>query len=390
MQVLLVGPTDRLPEGIGDELTQNAWTVDAAPDIESAAEKARRDHVDAVVVSGLDCPRRDIEAFLALLESERIAALLVGGSAHGAATSDSSLTDISDLDITKEEVLHRLDILVRFQKQLRRMEQELDHLQRLGLRLNEHFREIDEEMRLASRLQRDFLPLSVTEIGPLRFGTVYRPATWVSGDMFDIQRIDESHVGFYLADAVGHGMAAGLLTMFIKRAMVMKNISGDDYEVNDPGRSLKMLNDALAQYTLPNCQFVTAAHCVINTDTLEMRFARAGHPYPLHIQRDGSVVELKSDGGLLGLFDGFECNTCSVQLEPGDKVLLYSDGIEAAFDHIGSPDGTEGVGHRGVLACFAESSAAEMAKLVVDRLESEQGSLLPVDDVTVLAMEIVG
>src|ERR1700722_18468526 len=79
---------------------------------------------------------------------------------------------------------------------------------------------MDEELRLARRLQQDFLPKSLTGTGPLKFESIFRPAGYVSGDLYHIARLDEGHVGFWVADAVGHGMPAALLTMFMKNALI--------------------------------------------------------------------------------------------------------------------------------------------------------------------------
>ena len=133
------------------------------------------------------------------------------------------------------------------------------------------------------RLQRDFLPRITGPIENVGIATIYRPASSVSGDIFDIFRIDEDHTGFYIADAVGHGMAASLLTMFIKRAIVPKRVDGNDYVILTPSETLTNLNDALADQSLPNYQFVTACYGLINHRTLTLQYARGGHPYPLLI-----------------------------------------------------------------------------------------------------------
>ena len=75
-----------------------------------------------------------------------------------------------------------------------------------------------------------FFPSSCRNSG-VRFHTLFRPAGYVSGDLYDIMRLDETHVGFYMADAVGHGMPAALLTMFIKNALVTKQIGPEGYRL---------------------------------------------------------------------------------------------------------------------------------------------------------------
>ena len=93
------------------------------------------------------------------------------------------------------------------------------------------FQGLQEEMRLAARLQQDFLPRSLPEVGAVRFGVLFRPVSWLSGDIYDIARLDETHVGFYVVDAMGHGMPAALLTMFVKKALQTKRIIGNTYQI---------------------------------------------------------------------------------------------------------------------------------------------------------------
>lgn len=388
MEVLLVGAPETLPEGVEELLADQDWTVTRASDVESATAQAREGQVDAVVVAGDGDMLPRCQTFLRSMDTRHIAALVVGLGVDDLELPGNSLVDMAGADVSKEEIGRRLATLSRFQSHLCRVEHEVENMQRLGKRLNQHFREIDEELRLASRLQRDFLPRDMDTVGPLRFATIYRPASWVSGDIFDIQRVDEQHVGCYIADAVGHGLAAGLLTMYVKRAIITKRISDSTYSIIDPGESLQLLNDALSVYTLPNCQFVTASYCLVNIETLTMRYARGGHPYPLLISKDGEVSELKSPGGLMGLFSEFECPTYEVQLQPGDKIIQYTDGIESAFDDPESLSGGGLAGHIALFKSLAKCSGSGMVARIGELLDQERGSLLPADDITVVVMEV--
>jgi serine phosphatase RsbU (regulator of sigma subunit) len=146
--------------------------------------------------------------------------------------------------------------------------------------------QMDEEMRLAARLQRDFLPRRLPEVGRARFGVLYLPATWVSGDIYDIIRLDETHVGFYVADVVGHGMPAALLTMFIKKALQTKRILGSTYEIVSPDVAMAELNTDICDQNLSSCQFCTAVYAVLDVSSLVLTYCRAGHPEPIRIFRD--------------------------------------------------------------------------------------------------------
>jgi len=186
---------------------------------------------------------------------------------------------------------------------------------------------LDEEMRLAARLQRDFLPRRMPEIGDAKFSVLYRPISFVSGDIYDITRLDETHVGFYIADAVGHGLPAALLTMFIKKALQTKRIVGNTYEIISPDISLAELNDDICAQDLSSCNFCTAVYGVLDVSDLTLTYARAGHPAPVLVRRDGSFEELEADGCLLGVFEDAKFEARQVKLAPGDRVVLYTDGV---------------------------------------------------------------
>jgi sigma-B regulation protein RsbU (phosphoserine phosphatase) len=217
------------------------------------------------------------------------------------------------------------------------MRQEIELLRRRDVALQFYMHRLDEELKLAARVQQDFLPKSMPKIGPLRFHTMFRPAAHVSGDLYDVMRLDESHVGFYMADAVGHGMPAALLTMFLKQALVTKVIDATGYRLLQPCVTMQKLNDALVAQNLSTATFATALYGNINYHTRKLTFARGGHPDPILLTRDGELKILEAEGALLGIFPDDVYQQTSVELEPGDRVFIYSDGVEIAFSDTDSP-----------------------------------------------------
>jgi sigma-B regulation protein RsbU (phosphoserine phosphatase) len=154
------------------------------------------------------------------------------------------------------------------------------------------------------------------------------PADWVSGDIYDITRIDEKHIGFYLADAVGHSIPAALLTMFLKQAIQMRQTIGNEYKIFPPLEVIKNLNQKMFAQHLRGCQFATCCYFLLNTETLMLDYCRAGHPYPILINKNNSPIQLQTRGSLLGIFEDAQFEQSSVQLSCGDKLILYSDGAE--------------------------------------------------------------
>jgi sigma-B regulation protein RsbU (phosphoserine phosphatase) len=393
MNILLVDPLNRLPSDLGPFLSRSGWTVERATDYAAADVVGAGRPPDVVVAAEPPAGPNDPAqaAFRRLLDGvqhRECAALVLTPRPWLGETDENSFVDALDAGVTKEEIRGRLAAIHRYHAMVRGMDRELRNMRRLSERLNQSFTEWDQELRLAGRLQRDFLPAADEPIGPLRFSLLFRPASWVSGDIYDVYRVDEEHVAFYVADAVGHGVAASLLTMFIKKAIVSKRIIGDRYELLSASETMQGLNDALAAQQLPNCQFVTACYCLFNTRTLELECCRGGHPYPYLVGTDGSLREIKTAGGLLGLFPDETFPSERVRLQPGEKLILYSDGLELAF-HPQDNRADEFTFYREAFRELCAMPAADIVDHLNRRLDDQTGSLNPRDDVTVVVAEVL-
>lgn len=392
MRLLIIDPEfNPLPSGVATYCDSHGWSVVRATDYASAMDALSQSPVDAVLLSppvgaAQEPDRNDFPELIRRLDAERVATLLFGGAGGGATTG--ALVESIGRDITLAELGGRLAMIDRYQRVLRGLERELESMQKLGTRLDQHFREIDQEMNLAGRLQRDFLPRCPVQIGRCRFEAIYRPASWVSGDMFDILRINEQHTGVYVADAVGHGVAAGLLTMFIKRAVAPAVSNKEGARVAAPSEVLAALNNALADQNLPNCQFVTACYSVVDHRSLTLSIASGGHPHPILVSGDGTCTEVNAVGGLLGLSRDEEFLPQARSLRPGDKLLYYTDGLELAMVDE-SLETTHPSPHVPVLAEILRSPLSEAIDEIERRMNSGSGSLRPVDDVTVVGMEVL-
>jgi sigma-B regulation protein RsbU (phosphoserine phosphatase) len=270
------------------------------------------------------------------------------------------------------------------QKELEALKVEINVLRRRDETLNFYMARLDEELRLAARLQQDFLPKTLPQVGPAHFHVIFRPAGYVSGDLYDVLRLDEKHVAFFLVDAVGHGMPAALLTMFIKRALCCKEVGPGGYRLLPPGETLGRVNDALVEQNLSAATFATALYGVLNTETLELTLATAGHPAPL-LLREQTMTEVPVEGALLGVFDHENYTASTVKLRPGDRLLVYSDGVEVAFgEDIAAQKGQ----WRDELFGRRSLSAEDLVLSFAAQLDREAGSLQPRDDLTLLVLEI--
>ncbi len=250
---------------------------------------------------------------------------------------------------------------------------------------SEVVKSLSEQLKLAGIVQRDFLPRELPDTERIKWSASFNPAEWVSGDIYDVERLDENHIGFLLADAVGHSMPAALLTIFIKQAMVLKEIKNNNYRIYEPCEVLKNLNQKLASQELSGFKFVTCFYGIINIKTLELKCSRAGHPYPILMRPNEYPEQLEVRGSLLGVFENAEFKQECVQLERGDKVLVYSDGAETL---VGQTGDSEKFVFTPEFLNTKEGKIEDVTDLFTGFANNLKSSPKEIDDVTALGFEI--
>jgi len=243
-----------------------------------------------------------------------------------------------------------------------------------------------EQLRLAGLVQQDFLPTHLPSTDSIKWAAAFMPAEWVSGDIYDVARIDERHVGFYVADVVGHGLPAALLTIFLKQALVMRETIESNYRIFRPADVVKNLNVRMAAQKLSGYQFATCCYCLLNTETLKLTYCRAGHPYPILMRRGTEPEQLEARGSLLGVFDQAEFVEQTVQLEPGDKLLVYSDGSDR---FIGGYDDEVGFRFTDEFRELSKLSISEITDKLTTFAHKETVDVSEVDDITGVGLEIL-
>jgi sigma-B regulation protein RsbU (phosphoserine phosphatase) len=270
--------------------------------------------------------------------------------------------------------------LLRIKETHDRLAEKTAEVHRINRRLQQAYQQIDEELALAQRIQSSFLPQTLPQAPHVRFAAHYLLCGRVGGDFYDIFRLDETHVGFYVADAMGHGVPASLLTIFIKKGVKAKEVFGSQYRLVPPDEVLFRLNRDLIDQRLAEQPFITMVYGLFNHNDGTLQIARAGHPYPLHVPRHGEVSLWKQHGVLLGVLDA-QFPPSTRRLAVGDKLLFYSDGVDAGRF------GQHPAGAESLLAC-AERHRALPVQDFIARLACElftDGP--PPDDLTLLGLE---
>lgn len=260
--------------------------------------------------------------------------------------------------------------------------------------LTERIEHIDEELRLAAQLQRGFLPTKLPRLPNLAVDVLYRPAGYVSGDIYDVIRVDEHHVGFFMADAVGHGVSAALMTIYIKQSLRTKRIDSTfplGYEIISPADAMGRLNRDICRQKIEKTRLATACYGLLDTRTMRLAFSRAGHPYPLLLHEDGSMETIEPEGAMLGIFEEEQYETTEVQLAAGDRFVLYTDGFEVAFPEGRGERGNASRAYLDVFRKLAEArTTGEAMSWLARTLDGQVGSLNQCDDLTAMLLAVDG
>jgi sigma-B regulation protein RsbU (phosphoserine phosphatase) len=178
---------------------------------------------------------------------------------------------------------------------------------------------VEKELEIARQIQTAILPNGVPPAKNLRMSAAYRPMSAVAGDFFAFVPLDEDRVGILVADVAGHGVPAALIASMIKVAIQTVASSA-----HDPGGVLTGLNRVLFGQT-PG-QLISAAYLWLDTEDRTARYSAAGHP-PLLRWADGKLDRIESNGFLLGMVQECPYPVVTMAIRPGERFLLYTDGI---------------------------------------------------------------
>jgi sigma-B regulation protein RsbU (phosphoserine phosphatase) len=196
---------------------------------------------------------------------------------------------------------------------------------------------VRDELEVARQLQRELLPSQVPELPGYRFAQASRTANEVGGDYHDYIPLPDGRLALVIGDASGHGMAAGLL-MAIASAVLQLALELDP----TLDRVFALVNRVLCR-TGDRRAFMSLFVGLLDPASGRLDFACAGHPYPLLRRTDGRIEELGRGSLPLGLRPSLAVEPATTNLDPGDLLVLYSDGLPEAANPKGDPLGFEKV-----------------------------------------------
>ena len=401
VNVLLVGEAGPDEGSLRAQLDTLGYAIELVPAGEEALAAVEAARPDLVII---DATAPDVDAYelawrVKELQDERavpvMLACLANDLAAEVAGRDIGADDCFAKPIDTEALAARIRLVLRVReldRSLRRRHRESEALNRDLVAARQV---LDRELDLARTIQRSLLPETFPSLERFEFAAALRSSGAVSGDFYDIYRLDETHYGFYVADAIGHGVPAALLTIFVKKGVATRDIVPGGYRLLSPAEVLTRLNRDLIAAKLAGNPFITLLYAILDIETGMLTFASGGHPPAICLGADGSARPLLSEGALLGIFES-DFTTGRLALAPGDTVVLYTDGIEQARSRSGKsgldalleyirdfrPPGGSGDDSRDAFTRHVRGA--------LDALVDEDPGAVWRDDVTVLALRMRG
>jgi sigma-B regulation protein RsbU (phosphoserine phosphatase) len=243
---------------------------------------------------------------------------------------------------------------------------------------------LDREMQAVGEIQRSLLPETLPVIRGFELAAHYQTSARAGGDYYDFFQLDDGKWGLFIADVSGHGTPAAVLM-----AITHSIAHAQPHCQTPPATMLKYLNDRLALAYTRGGTFVTAFYAVLDPAKRTLSYSRAGHNPPRLVRGD-KVHSIDADGGLpLGILGQQVYEQGFVQLEPGDQLLLYTDGITEAMTQHKEGTAREMFGierlDQLLLDCRG-STAADCVDRVRKAVTCFGETVLPADDQTLIAI----
>ena len=242
---------------------------------------------------------------------------------------------------------------------------------------------IGAELELANRIQASALPREFPARKEFGGYASMTPAKMVGGDFYDFFMIDEGHLGLVIADVSGKGVPAALF-MMVSSALIRQTAAGQ----YSPAKILQTVNHQICARN-PEEMFVTVWLGVLEIATGKLTAANAGHEYPM-IKRAGERFEMLKDrhGLVVGAMDGVRYRDYEIQLEPGAKLFVYTDGVSEAVNKDLEQFGTGRILES--LRSSEEGSPAEILGAVEQAVKAFAGNTPQFDDLTMMCVEYRG
>ena len=405
-RILVVDDTPANRDMLSRRLARHGYEVDVAPDGESALRALDRSPdrpFDLVLLDVMMPGLNGLDVLRAVRRTRAATDLpVIMATARDASHDVVEALELGASDyVTKPLDFPVVLARVRTQLSLKRAVEQIRELEKGLERRNAELQAFNARMKAdldaAAKVQAALLPAADPSVGGYHFAWRFVPSAWLAGDILNVFQLDGRYVGLYLLDVSGHGVAASLLSVTVSRFLSpvrdaasllwrrdeAAGAGGAAYQLQPPAKVAARLCERFP-FDENTGQFFTLVYCLLDLHTHRLRYVSAGHPGVIHVPRGGTSRIIDASGYPIGVADE-PYDEYEIELAPGDRVYLYSDGVPEAMDDADTPFGQERL--LAQLDATRDAGLDETLASLMHRTERWRGSRHVHDDVSVLAVE---
>lgn len=398
MNVLIVDDSSTVQLLLLARLRSWGHTATLASDGMDGWTKVRQATYD-LVISDWDMPQMDGLELCRLIRSHSFAQYVYVILCTGKDQKSDLITGMeagSDDFITKPVDFAELRVRVSAAQRLMNLQSELasqnQNLRKLNSELTEAYSRIERDLEAAAATQIRLLP-KVYDLHPrVRLDWLFIPCRFLAGDMLNYFMADDRHLVFYHLDVSGHGIPAALLSVTLSKTLIplagspsiRPNPLDGRLELVSPRHVMAELN---SRFQAEDDTYFTMIYGILDVFTRELVYCQAGHPGPVLIRRHAAPIVLGEGGFPVGMMPGMIYEDGRLQMEAGDRLILYSDGLSECENAAGIRYEQQRLVE--MLDQNRDVSLEALMNGVREALGAWRGQAEFADDVSVLALECV-
>ncbi len=254
---------------------------------------------------------------------------------------------------------------------------------------------IKNDLRMAAEIQQSLLPKAAPDVPGVNLKWFFKPCDELAGDTFNVFKLDENHLGIYVLDVSGHGVAAALRSVTLSYLLSPSHLQSGllldfsdetgEFVITPPAQVVERLNKQFP-LELNTGQFFTILYGILNIPDKTFRFTSAGHPGMILLNGNGKTEVLETASLPVGILEDYSYEEQTLQLKPGNRLVLYSDGVVEAKNEAQEEFGISRL--QRVMEEWQNRSLEEAVQAItLELFQWKKGENFE-DDVTILALEI--
>jgi sigma-B regulation protein RsbU (phosphoserine phosphatase) len=399
-KVLVVTDTPEDVQVLRGQLGEAGYALDQAWGVEAALHAIESDPPDLVLLDMTNQESEGVELCRLLHsrpETEATPVIVIAeqsGVEQGRQVIDIGADGLICRPFEPVELLTRVQTLLRMKdlhdkiaEQNRRFMEANERLDQLNQELTVRNRELEQGLAMAHRLQEALMPQHYPHVKNVGFSHKYTPAEIIGGDVFQISGVDENRAAIFIADVSGHGVRAAIVTSIVKTVIDYINVAD-----KTPSEVLKDFNSRFRSVLGPMTPqiYATGVFMIVDGQEHKLSVACAGHPAPLHISKSQAsaepVMDIERTGPALGFLSDPEYPTVECDLEVGDIVLGFTDGIYEVLNEQDEMFGLQRL--QRLVASHTRLVPRDLIQRLISETNEFMGTTRRPDDVCIVALEV--